>query len=93
VQVIGRIGPTFKYSEDGLVQNSNGAFKKCGSLTGVQIGIYRPVTPAIHKGWAPKTEKIKDAMKEERRTSVTPYCCVDSIKCKEKAMPGSTLTT
>jgi hypothetical protein len=39
------------------------------------------------------TEKIKDAMKEERRTSVTPYCCVDSIKCKENAMPGSTLTT
>lgn len=39
------------------------------------------------------TEKIKDAMKEERRTSDTPYCCVDSIKCKENAMPGSTLTT
>ena len=38
-------------------------------------------------------EKIKDAMNEERRTSDTPYCCVDSIKCKENAMPGSTLTT
>jgi hypothetical protein len=38
-------------------------------------------------------EKIKDAIKEERRTSDTPYCCVDSIKCKENAMPGSTLTT
>jgi hypothetical protein len=38
-------------------------------------------------------EKIKDAIKEERRTSDTPYCCVDSIKCNENAIPGSTLTT
>lgn len=65
----------------------------CGSLAGVKSEIYKPVTPAIHKGWAPMTEKMKDAMKEERRTSDTPYCCVDSIKCKENAMPGSTLTT
>lgn len=56
-----------------------------------QAAIYRPVTPAIHKGWAPKKEKIKDAMKEDSRTSETPYCCVASIKCKENAIPGSTL--
>lgn len=31
-------------------------------------------------------------MKEERRTSETPYCPVDSIKCRENAIPGSTLT-
>jgi hypothetical protein len=37
------------------------------------------------------TEKIKDAMKDERRTSDTPYCRVDSIKCKENALRGSTL--
>ena len=61
--------------------------------TNLQSEDHRPVTPAMHKGWAPKIEKMKDAMKEESRTSDTPYCCVDSIKCKENAMPGSTLKT
>lgn len=53
---------------------------------------HRPVTPEMHKGWAPITEKINDAMKEESRTSETPYCPVDSIKWRENAIPGSTLT-
>lgn len=56
------------------------------------MGNHRPVTPAIHKGCAPITEKMKDAMKDESRTSDTPYCPVDCIKCKENAIPGSTLT-
>lgn len=47
----------------------------------------------IHKGWAPIKEKMKDDIKEDSRTSDTPYCCVDSIRCKENAIPGSTLTT
>jgi hypothetical protein len=38
------------------------------------------------------TEKMKDAMKDDSRTSDTPYCPVDCIKCKENAIPGSTLT-
>ena len=50
-----------------------------------------PVTPAMQRGWAPKTEKVKAAMKEDRRTSDTPYCWVVSMRSKEKAMPGSTL--
>lgn len=50
-----------------------------------------PVTPAIVRGWAPKTENINAAMKDEMRTSVTPYCWVVSIKSNEKAMPGRTL--
>lgn len=94
VQVIGRVGPAFKDSEDRLVQNSNRTFENVSPRPEyVRAGINRPVTPAIHKGWAPMMEKIKDAINEERRTSDTPYCCVDSIKCKENAMPGSTLTT
>jgi hypothetical protein len=62
-------------------------------LAHIRARFYRPVTPAIHKGWAPMIEKMNDAIKEERRTSDTPYCWVDSIKCNENAMPGSTLTT
>ena len=50
-----------------------------------------PVTPAMHKGWAPKTEKMKAAMNEERSTSATPYCCVVSMRSRENAIPGSTL--
>lgn len=42
-------------------------------------------------GWAPKTEKMNAAMNEDMRTSATPYCCVVSIKSREKAMPGNTL--
>src|SRR5260221_12364070 len=60
--------------------------------TKLHVGNHRPVTPAMHKGWAPITEKINDAMKEESKTSETPYCSVDSIKCRENAIPGSTLT-
>ena len=94
MQVIGRVGPAFKDSEDRLVQNGNRTFEDVSPWPEyVRAGINRPVTPAIHKGWAPMMEKIKDAINEERRTSDTPYCCVDSIKCKENAMPGRTLTT
>lgn len=50
-----------------------------------------PVTPAMQRGWAPKTEKMKAAMKEDRRTSATPYCWVVSMRSRENAMPGSTL--
>jgi hypothetical protein len=32
-----------------------------------------PVTPAIVNGWAPKHEKINAAMKDDIRTSATPY--------------------
>lgn len=28
-----------------------------------------PVTPAIHRGWAPKTENTKAAINDESRTS------------------------
>ena len=50
-----------------------------------------PVTPAMHRGWAPKKENTKAAMKEESSTSATPYCCVVSMRSKEKAIPGRTL--
>lgn len=50
-----------------------------------------PVTPAMHRGCAPNTEKTKAAMKEDRRTSATPYCCVVSIRSSENAIPGNTL--
>jgi hypothetical protein len=50
-----------------------------------------PVTPAMVSGCAPRTEKMKAAMKEERSTSATPYCWVVSIKSREKAIPGRTL--
>jgi hypothetical protein len=74
MQVIGRIGPAFKDPEDRLVQNSNRTFENVSPWPEyVRAGINRPVTPAIHKGWAPKMEKIKDAINEERRTSDTPY--------------------
>ena len=47
----------------------------------------------MHRGWAPNTEKTKDAMKEESRTSDTPYCPVTTVKCRENAIPGRTLGT
>ena len=50
-----------------------------------------PVTPAMHSGWAPNTEKMKEAINDDSRTSDTPYCWVVSIKSREKAMPGRTL--
>ena len=50
-----------------------------------------PVTPAMHNGWAPKNEKMKAAMKDESSTSATPYCCVVSMRSREKAIPGRTL--
>ena len=50
-----------------------------------------PVTPAIVSGCAPKTEKMKAAMKEDMRTSDTPYICVVSMRSRENAMPGRTL--
>lgn len=49
------------------------------------------MTPAIQRGCAPKSEKTPAAMKDERRTSATPYCCVVSIKSSENAMPGKML--
>ena len=45
----------------------------------------------MQRGWGPKTEKTKDAMNEESRTSDTPYCPVTTVKCKENAIPGRTL--
>ena len=45
----------------------------------------------MQRGWAPKTEKTKAAMKEETRTSATPYWPVVSMRSREKAMPGRTL--
>ena len=50
-----------------------------------------PVTPAMVSGCAPKMEKMKAAMKDDSRTSETPYCCVVSIRSSENAMPGKTL--
>ena len=50
-----------------------------------------PVTPAIVRGCAPKTEKMNAAMNEASNTSVTPYCSVVSIRSREKAIPGRTL--
>jgi hypothetical protein len=50
-----------------------------------------PVTPAMVNGWAPNNENMKAAINDEMRTSATPYCCVVSIRSKEKAMPGRTL--
>jgi hypothetical protein len=50
-----------------------------------------PVTPAIVRGCAPKTEKMNAAMNEANNTSVTPYCSVVSIRSREKAIPGRTL--
>lgn len=50
-----------------------------------------PVTPAMVRGCAPRTENTKAAMNEDRRTSETPYCWVVSIKSNEKAIPGRTL--
>lgn len=52
-----------------------------------------PVTPAMTSGWAPNTENMKAAMKEEIRTSTTPYLLVVSIRSRENAMPGNTLPT
>ena len=52
-----------------------------------------PVTPAIVRGCAPKTEKMNAAMNEASNTSVTPYCSVVSIRSREKAIPGRTLRT
>ena len=57
------------------------------------MAIDRPVTPAMHRGWAPNIEKTKEAMKEQSRTSDTPYCPVTTVKCKENAIPGRTLGT
>ena len=48
--------------------------------------------PAMQHGWAPKTEKTRAAMKEER-TSVTPYLFVVSIRSSENAIPGRMLNT
>ena len=53
--------------------------------------VNEPVTPAIHNGWAPKTEKMNAAMNDESKTSETPYWFVVSIKSKENAIPGRTL--
>ena len=50
-----------------------------------------PVTPAIQSGWAPKMEKMKAAMNEDRSTSETPYWFVVSMRSNEKAIPGKTL--
>lgn len=50
-----------------------------------------PVTPAMHRGWAPKTEKTKAAMKDDSKTPATPYSLVVSIKSRGKAMSGRTL--
>ena len=58
-----------------------------------RLEIDKPVTPAMQRGWAPKTEKTKEAMNEESRTSDTPYCPVTTVKCKENAIPGRTLGT
>lgn len=52
---------------------------------------YGPVTPAMQSGCAPKTEKTVAAMKDDKRTSATPYSCVVSIKSSENAMPGKIL--
>lgn len=52
---------------------------------------YIPVTPAIVRGCAPKTENMNAAMKEDMRTSAMPYCWVVSMRSSEKAMPGKTL--
>ena len=49
------------------------------------------MTPAMVSGWAPKMENMNAAMKDERRTSATPYWFVVSIRSNENAMPGSTL--
>jgi len=45
----------------------------------------------MHNGCAPKIEKMKAAMNEDIRTSITPYCPVVSMRSKEKAMPGKIL--
>ena len=55
------------------------------------INFKTPVTPAIVRGCAPKTEKMNAAMNEASNTSVTPYCSVVSIRSREKAIPGRTL--
>jgi len=44
------------------------------------------------RGWAPNIENINAAMKDDIRTSATPYCPVVSIKSRENAMPGKTLS-
>lgn len=58
-----------------------------------RVGIERrtPVTPAIVRGWQPKTENTNAAMNEESKTSATPYWSVVSMRSREKAMPGKTL--
>ena len=45
----------------------------------------------MQRGWAPKTEKMKAAMNEDKSTSDTPYCCVVSMRSNENAIPGNTL--
>jgi hypothetical protein len=52
---------------------------------------YGPVTPAMVRGWAPKTENTKAAMKDDIKTSETPYWLVVSMRSREKAIPGNTL--
>ena len=50
-----------------------------------------PVTPAMQSGCAPNIEKTNAAINDDSRTSETPYCCVVSMRSREKAMPGRTL--
>jgi hypothetical protein len=51
-----------------------------------------PVTPTIHKGWAANIENRAAAIEDAMSTSATPYCPVVSIRSRENAIAGKTLS-
>lgn len=78
--------------KDRLVKNRDGTCREHRSIWTRESTLRNPpVTPAIVRGWAPKTENMNAAMKEDISTSATPYWLVVSIRSRLNAIPGSTL--
>jgi len=92
VQVVWGVGLPLKDIIDGLVKDGDGTWVlRVNNLAVCQVKAFTPVTPAIVRGCAPNTENMNAAMNVDKRTSATPYCCVVSMRSREKAIPGSTL--
>jgi hypothetical protein len=91
VEVIRGIRLSLCDIKDGFVQDSDGSYSDTLQSVNLETKTILPVTPAMVRGCAPKTEKIKEAMKDEMSTSETPYFSVVSMRSNEKAIPGRTL--
>jgi len=91
VKVVRRIAFPLKNVKDGFVEDSDRSYNWVNTRRMSIDCENPPVTPAIVKGCAPNTEETNAAMKEDSKTSATPYWSVVSIRSSENAIPGRTL--